>query len=230
MLLLSKWRYFVCLPLIAILPVSLLADDTAGMLRSNGIGVLVNKNPAPASIALFPNALIETQTAAAARIEETGSSADVNPETMVEYQTDELVLDHGSLSVNTSRGLRVRVGCLTVTPANPTEWTHYDVADVDGKVTVSARKNDVNIDARSSSSEQAKRPPHSNRITVREGEQKSREDKCGAGDSKSPHSPGGGPFMDSPYVKWPAVGIIGVLTCWALCRGTDANPLSPAAP
>jgi hypothetical protein len=227
--LLSKWRYFVCLPLIAILPVSLLADDTAGMLRSNGIGVLVNKNPAPASIALFPDALIETQAAAVARIEETGSSADINPETMVEYQTDELVLDHGSLSVNTSRGLRVRIGCLTITPANGDQWTHYDVVDVDGKVTVSALKNDVNIDARSRSSEQAKQPEHSNRITVREGERKSREDKCG-GDFKSPQSSGGGPFMDSPYVKWSAVGIIGVLTCWALCRNTDANPLSPAAP
>ena len=53
---LSKWRYFVCLLLLAILPASLLARTTAAaMLRSEGVGVLVNQYPAPASIALFPD-------------------------------------------------------------------------------------------------------------------------------------------------------------------------------
>jgi hypothetical protein len=214
--------------MIAILPLSLLADDTAGMLRSNGIGVLVDKNPTPSSTALFSNDLIETDKAAVARIELTGSSVDINPETMVQYEATELVLDHGSLSVNTSRGLRVRVGCLTITPVNDAEWTRYDVADVDGKVTVSALKNDVNIDPRSSSPEHAKQPAHSNRIIVHEGEQKSREEKCGAADVKSPPTPGGGAIMDSPYVIWPAVAVITGLTCWALCRSNDA--LSPAKP
>ena len=101
-----------------------------------------------------------------------------------QFEGTELVLDHGSLSVNTSRGLRVRVGCLIVTPVNNAEWTHYDVADVDGKVTVSALKNDVNIDVRSRTPQQAKQAAHSNQVTVREGEQKSREEKCGAADMK----------------------------------------------
>ena len=56
-----------------------------------------------------------------ARIEMIGSSVDVNPETMVQFQGDELALDDGSLSVNTSRGLRIRVGCVTVTPVNLSE-------------------------------------------------------------------------------------------------------------
>lgn len=218
--------------MIAILPVSLLADDAAGMLRSNGIGVLVNKNPAPPSTALFPNDLIETDKAAVARIELTGSSADINSETMVQYEANELALDHGAISVNTSRGLRVRVGCLTMTPVNSAEWTHYDVADVDGKVTVSALKNDVyidvRIDVRSRNPEHLKQQVRSNQITVREGEQKSREEKCGAADLKFPPAPGVGAIMNSPYVIWPAVGVIGSLTCWALCRNDD--PLSPAKP
>jgi hypothetical protein len=59
---LVKWRHFVCLPMIVILPVSLLAQDTtAAILRSNGIGVQVNRNPAPASSALFSGDEIETQ-------------------------------------------------------------------------------------------------------------------------------------------------------------------------
>jgi hypothetical protein len=159
--------------------VSLLADDTgAAMLRSNS-GALLNKNPAPASSALFPGDLIETQKNAVARIEATGSTADINPETMVQFEGEELVPEHGSLSVSTTRGLKVREGCLTVTLVYA-DWTHYDVTDLDGKVTLSALKNDVNIDARPSNPQQARPSARSGRTTVREGEQKSRDEKCGA--------------------------------------------------
>jgi hypothetical protein len=215
--------------MIVILPVSLLAQDTAvAILRSKGIGVLVNKNPAPASSALFSDDLVETQKDAVARIEATGSTADINPETIVQFEGIELVLDHGSLSVNTSRGLRVRVGCLTVTPVNDAEWTHYEVIDLDGKVTVSALKNDVNIDARSSNPQQAKPSARSSRVTVREGEQKSREEKCGAAYPQRGDLAATGAIMNSPYVLWPGVGVIAGITCWAICNSD--NPVSPSAP
>jgi hypothetical protein len=213
-----------------ILPVSLVAQDSAAaMLRSNGVGVIVNQNPVQPSVALFSDDLIEIQKNATARIEASGSAVDLNAETMVQFEGNELVLDHGSLSVNTSRGMRVRVGCLTVTPANPTEWTHYDVTDLDGKVRVSALKNDVNIDARSSTTQATKPPEHSDRVTVREGEQKSREEKCGAADIKLPtRIPGIGAVMNSPYAIGGGIVGIGVLTCWALCR--SGNPISPTGP
>jgi hypothetical protein len=216
--------------MIVILPVSLSAQDTA-MLHSNG-GVLVNKNPAQASNALFPDDLIETPQGAAARIEAMGSTADINPDTVVQFEGDELVLEHGSVSVNTSRLLRVRVGCVTITPVNA-DWTHYDVTDVEGKITVSALKNDVYLDARSSKPEKAiekaGQPPHSERTIVREGEQKSRDEKCGAAPVKeSGRLAGRGAIMNSPYVQWPAGGVIVGVTCWALCNSD--NPISPSAP
>lgn len=226
-----KWHHLVCLTMVVILPVSLVADDAAAaMLRSNGIGVLVNKNPAPASTALFSDDLIETQRNAVARIEASGSTADILPETMVQFRGDELVLDHGSLSVNTSRGLRVRVGCLIVTPVKNVEWTHYDVADVDGKVTVSALKNDVSIDSRDSSVKQLKQgSARSNRVIVHEGEQKSREEKCGgAYDRASGAVAAKGAILNSAWTKAAGVATIGGLTCWALCRGDD--PVSPSQP
>jgi hypothetical protein len=223
-----KWRNFACLPMIVILPATLLADDTgAAMLRSNG-GVLVNKTSAPASLALFRDDLIETPKEVVARIDMTGSMADVNPETMVQFEGDELVLDHGNVSVNTSRVLRVRVGCITVTPVNA-DWTHYDVTDLNGKVTVSASKSDVYIDARSANPQQAKKSSHSDRMIVHEGEQKSREEKCGAPPIKeSSQVAGRGAIMNSPYAKWTAVGIVGALTCLGLCH--DDDPVSPAKP
>ena len=215
--------------MIVILPVSLLAQDTAAaMLRSNGTGVLLNKNPAPASTALFSDDLIETSKTAVTRIEASGSSADLNPETVVQFEGNELVLEHGSLSVNTSRGLRVRVGCVTVAPVNDAQWTHYNVADVDGKVTVAALKNDVYIDARSNNPQRARQSSRSSRVTVREGEQKSREEKCGAAYPQHGDLAATGAIMNSPYVLWPSVGVIAGITCWAICNSD--NPVSPSAP
>jgi hypothetical protein len=211
--------------MIAILPVSLLAQDTAAaMLRSNGIGVILNKNPAPATIALFPNDLVETQKNAAARIEVSGSTADINVDTMVQFEGNELVLDHGSLSVNTSRGLRVRVGCVTVTPVNDMTWTQYDVVDVDGRVSVSALKSDVYIDVRAKNLRQAKQSAQSNRVTVREGERKSREEKCGA----DAPQPSGAPILNSPWTVGLAAVAVGVVACAGLCHNDE--PMSPAKP
>lgn len=216
--------------MVVILPVSVLADDTAAaMLRSNGTGVLVNKNAAPSSTALFPNDLIETQKDAVARIEANGSTAEINSETMVQFDGDELVLDHGTVSVNTSRGLRVRVGCLIVSPVNNTEWTHYDVADMDGKVTVSALKNDASIDSRSGAAQQTKQSVRSNRVIVHEGEQKSREEKCGGADMRKTGTIAGkGGILNSTLAKGAGLAITGGLTCLGLCHGDD--PISPSGP
>ena len=215
--------------MIVVLPVSASADDTAAaMLRSNGAGILVNKNPAPASTALFPDDLIETQKNAVARIEAAGSTADINAETVVQFEGEELVLEHGSLSVSTSRLLRVRVGCITVTPVNA-DWTHYDVTDLDGKVTVSALKNDVYLESRSTNRQEAKQPSHSDRALVREGEQKSREEKCGAPPFKeSGRFAGRGALMNSPWAKGLGLVGIGITVCLGLCHGDD--PISPSRP
>ena len=225
---LSRGRHLVCMTMAAVFPLSLVAEDTAAaMLHSNGVGVLVNNSAAPASIALFSNDLIETGKVAVARIETTGSTAHVNPETMVQYHTDELVLDHGSVSVNTSRGMRVRVGCVTITPVNSAEWTQYQVVDLDGKVTVMALKLDVYIDARVKNSEEAKKSSQSSRDLVREGEQKSRSEKCSPAYVK-PERPGVAALMNSTYAKWSAIAAVGVITCFGLCR--DAEPLSRHKP
>lgn len=217
--------------MMVVLPVSLIAqDNAAAILRSDGVGVMVNGNPALPSVALFPDDFIETQKSAVARIEVNGSTSDLSPETIVQFDVDELVLDHGALSVNTSRGMRVRVGCVTVTPVNNTEWTHYDVVDRDGKVTVSALKNDVYIDARSRNEQQAKPSSHSGRDVVREGERKSREEKCGgAYTPASASAAGAGAIMNSPWALGAGIGGVGVIVCLGLlCRNDD--PVSPTKP
>ncbi len=106
---------------------------------------------------------------------------------------------------------------MTVTPVNDAEWTHYDVVDMDGKVTVSALKNDVYIDARSKNPQQAKQSAHSSRITVREGEQKSREEKCGGADDqpKQNFHQEGAPIQ-FPLGNWRRLAGIGLLVAGPL--------------
>ena len=216
--------------LVLIVPVSLCAQETTGaILRGNGVGVFVNDTSAPASTALFSDDVVRTEKNAAARIEATGSSADVGAETIVQFEGDELVLDHGTLSVNTTRGMRVRIGCLTITPVDDGNWTHYDVVDVNGKVTVSALKLDVYIDEHTKKTQQPKPSASKSRDRVRESEQKSREDKCGGGYlNPADKPPGLGAIMDSPWAIGTGAAAVVALTCWSLCR--NSNPLSPSDP
>jgi hypothetical protein len=224
-----KWCYFFCLSIIAILPVSLLAQEgPTAMLRTDGTGVLVNKKSPSPSTVLFTGDLIETQKNAVARIEASGSAANIDAETLLQFEGDELVLEHGRLSVNTTRGLRIRAGCLTIVPENNAEWTHYDVADVNGKVTISALKNDVTINNTPGKLQQAKQSAQSSRIAVRQGEQKSREEKCGRPDGTPASAMGGGNVMSSPWAIGAGTVGIGILMCVALCRGNE--PISPSQP
>jgi len=225
---LCKARNLVYLFLIATVSVFMTAQDTgAAIVRSSGT-VLINKSPASATSTLFPGDRIETENNAIARIELAGSAADINPETVLQYESDELFLDHGSLSVNTARGLKVHAGCVTVTPVQLMP-THYEVSDVDGRVHVSALKDDVYIESRSSKTQTAKQSTHSDRDIVREGQQKSRDEKCGGGILRQSRVPdGSGPIMSSPYAIGTAAGVVLGVGCWALCRGDD--PISPDHP
>jgi hypothetical protein len=208
-----------------ILPASLAADDSGGaILRSSG-NVQLNRTTAPPSSAIFPNDLVETQAKALARIELPGTTVDINPGTVVEFENDEMVLEHGSLSVNTTRDFKVRVGCVLVTPVI-SDWTQYDVTDSEGKVRVAARKKDVNIDSRPSRVRAAKQPSTSDRVSVHEGEQKSREENCGAPVPQSGPIAAAGALLNSPLAVGAGLGAIGALTCWVLCRGRD--PVSPS--
>lgn len=222
---LLKWRSFVCPFLITILPVSLLGDSGAAVLRHSG-NVLVNGTLAPPSSALFSGDTVEIQGKTPARIELPGSTVDISPDTLVRFDSEELRLEHGSVSVNTSRSFRVRAGCVVVTPAIE-EWTLYDVTDTDGKVIVAAHKKDVNFDSRSANAHEA-RKVSSGTVTVHEGEQKSREEKCGAAAVESANRAAIGGILDSPYVKWSVLGGLSVIVCLAFCH--DDDPMSPAKP
>lgn len=204
-----------------------MADDTAAAILHSTGGVLLNGIAAPLSSAIFPNDLVQTPSYSQATINAAGSTVTVDPDTMVQFEGAELYLDHGTLQVSTSRQLRVRVGCLTLAPVNPA-WARYDVTHVDGRVTVAARTSDVNIEARGATVTQAKKSGDAQQVTVQEGQQQTRVDNCSAPSKAPEYVAEKGAILNSPLVKWTAIGAIGVATCWALCR--DDKPISPSDP
>ncbi len=119
------------------------ADAPSAIIHSNG-GVWVNGAEVADSTALFSGDTIETKSGFVANLDSNGSSVLIQGESVVKFQNEFLVLDHGSVAVGTSTAFSVHVNCIRVEPISR-DRTQYDVTDLSGKVEVSAHKNDVNI-------------------------------------------------------------------------------------
>ena len=221
-----EWRNLVCGAMIVILPTSFMAQDsTRGMLHSDG-GTWLNGNPAPASAAVFPDSLVQTQAGHSSRIDVAGSNVLVLPETEIQFQGDVLVLTHGSLQLVTTSKMEVLVGCIRITPTT-SDRTEYEVTDVDGRVRIAASKSDVKVHAHGSGVLRSKQGESSDAI-VHEGEQSTRDERCGAPPSPTQTVTATGPFLDSWWAKGVGIGIVATLTCLGLCHEDD--PISPSKP
>jgi hypothetical protein len=219
---LFEWRKLVCGVVIIIVPASMTAQDTGRALLYSDGGTWLNGSPALPSSAILPDSFIQTQTAHTARIDAEGSTVSVLQETRLQFEGDELVLDRGGLQVNTVRGMKVRIGCITVIPVT-TDRTQFDVSDVDGKVKVIAYKNDVKIHQQGVA--RRSKQGMSNDTIVHEGEQASREEKCGG----AAQPPAKGPILSSRLaVTLGTAAVVGTVTCVIFCYTDD--PVSPSKP
>jgi len=225
---LLEWRNLVCGVIcgvtIMIGPASLWAQTTGGALLYSEGGTWLNGNPAPDTSAIFPDAVIQTQKGHTAKIDANGSTVMIQPETIVQFEGDELVLDHGWLQLNTARQMKVRINCVTVVPLTP-DRTQYDVTDIDGKIKVVAYKNDVKI--HSTATRRSKQSVSSDFI-VHEGEQSTRGDQCGVTVRPSEVVDAKGAILNSRWAKSAAGVVVGTLICLGLCHNDD--PVSPSKP
>lgn len=202
------------------------ADTGLAVLHSKG-GVWIDGNEAPDSIVVAAGDLIETRPGSIANLDVDGSSVLIQAESVVKFNGDSLTLEHGSISVGTSKLMSVHVDCLRVVPV-ANEWTQYDVTNVNGTVQVAAHKSDVNIDRGASLRKASSENNASQSATVREGQQASRDvsEACGAATR-----PGGATSSVNP--KWIEIagGGAGVLVlCLLLCKGASGKNLSPSQP
>src|SRR5438270_285062 len=133
----------VCWCLIVALPVTLSAQAPSAILHAQG-GVWVNGYEARDSSAIFEGDLLETKPEFAATLTLEGTSVLIQAQSVAKFQGDVLVLNHGSVAVETFKSFKVRVNCLTVFPV-VNELTKYEVTDVNRKVRVAASKLDLNV-------------------------------------------------------------------------------------
>jgi hypothetical protein len=211
--------------MISVVSTSLMAQDAnRGLLYSNG-GTSLNDNSAPAIAAIFPDSLVQTQKGYNARIDVPGSTVLIQAETVVQFQGHELALEHGGLQLNTASEMQVIVGCLTVSPMT-FDRTQYSVIDVDGKVTVVASKNDVKLHVHGGTLRKAK-SDKSFDIIVREGEEATRQERCGA---VNPAQTAGasGAALNNPWTIGTAGVVVAGVACLGLCH--DDDPISPWKP
>jgi hypothetical protein len=216
----STARAILSCVLVFLLPASLFAaDTTAAMLYTNGTA-WINGGSVPRSSAIFSRDLVQTKADSVASIKAPGSSVLVSSDSLVQYQGDSIKLEHGGMSVATSKNMAARIGALRVVPASA-GWTEFEVRDTDGAVKIVARKGDLN------------RIDPDGTTTLAHGQETTRDEAQEKGKKKRDQQGGsvpaaGGGILDSPYAVAIGAGAVGGLTAWVLLRGDE--PLSPKDP
>jgi hypothetical protein len=208
-------RDVVCWMMIAVTPAALLAADAesgAAILYGRGKGtVWLNGRPLPRSSAVFPGDLIQTQTESLATLDASGTGVIVLQDSLVKFEGNAVSLQHGGVSVATSRGMVVLAREVTVTPVSNT-WTEFEIVDSSDTVQVVASKGDVSVNCGKGST------------TLSPGDQTTRDDSGNCNKKKRKGAaaplPTDGGILTDPYVLAGAVIGGGVIICLLLCSSS----------
>jgi hypothetical protein len=215
---------FVCVLMIAITPASLLAQTSSAIVHTQGGGVWVNGYEAKDSSAVFSGDVVETKPDSSATLNLEGSSVLVQPESVVKFQGDAVELDHGAISVETSRSFKVLVHCITVIPV-ANEWTQYDVADLNGSVQVSARTKDDNVKWQHGEARKSIENAAGQQGSVHQGEQKKYNESELCGVPARPNA------LALPNPKWVAAGAAAAgIGIWCALNCGSKTPVSASKP
>ena len=135
----SSLRTVFFWPLLAVMPAALPgANSGAAMLYALGIAWL-NGASVPRTSAVFPGDLVQTKADAVVHINAAGSSVMVLSDSLVKYEGNALSLEHGTVTIATTKGISIRAGEVNVEPAQPNNQTQYEIREVNGTVEIKAR-------------------------------------------------------------------------------------------
>jgi hypothetical protein len=215
----------VCCVLTVLFPFSLFAaDSNAAMLYTSG-PAWVNGAHVPRPSSAISGDLLQTRSDSVANINQPGSTVRVLSDSLVQFEGNSVKIDHGGVTVSTSKGMATTAGDVKVEPVS-SAWTEFNVIDVDGTVRIATRKGDVTVSDGKGT------------VTLAQGQETTRDESSDNSTDKSKRknrkreagaSPGasGGP-LNSPI----AIGIAGAaalgITTWVLIK--DDDPASPAKP
>jgi hypothetical protein len=218
----SAFRRVVSCVLLLIVPASLFAADSgAAMLYANGAAWL-NGSHVPSSSAIFTGDLVQTRSDSAANIHAPGSSITVLGDSLVQFEGTSLKVEHGGVSVSTSKGVATTAGDVRVAPVS-NAWTEFNVTDIDGTVRIAARKGDLTV------------TDDDGTVTLAQGQETTRDEQTDQGDKKKDDKrrtgaapAAGGGVLNSPIAIGVGGAIIVGVTTWVLLQGS--NPVSPSTP
>jgi hypothetical protein len=219
----SAFRRMVSCLLLLIVPASLFGADSSGaMLYANGAAWL-NGSHVPNSSAIFAGDLVQTRSDSAANIHASGSSITVLGDSLVQFEGASLKVEHGGVSVSTSKGVAATAGDVRVAPVS-NAWTEFNVIDIDGTVRIAARKGDLSV------------TDDNGTVTLAQGQETTRDESSEQPNGKKKNKKraagaapaAGGGALNSPIaIGVGAAAIVGV-TAWVLLKNDD--PVSPATP
>lgn len=196
------------------------AEQPAAMLYTHG-AALLNGSTIDRSSAIFSGDLVETNASSAANINASGSIVLVLNDSLVKYQGQAVSLEHGGVTISTSKLMATRAGNIVVSPASNV-WTEFEVRDVDGQVEIAARKGDLTVSDDKGTSMLAQ-GQETTRQEAQPEQDKKKKKKRAAG-AAAPAAGGGA--LNSPV----AIGIGGAailgVTAWVLVKSDQ--PASPS--
>ena len=219
------FRGMVTCVLLVLVPGSLFAaDSNAAMLYTNGAAWVNGAHVPRSSSAIFSGDLLQTHSDAVANINQPGSTITVLSDSLVQFEGSSIKIEHGGVTVATSKGVATTAGDVKVTPAS-FSWTEFNVTDVDGTVRIAARKGDLTIiDGKEV-------------LTLAQGQETTRDDSSGDTDKKGKKNKrreggavpaAGGGALNSPLAIGIGAGAAIGITTWVLLRNDD--PASPSKP
>lgn len=214
-------KILTCIMLVIFPAVLFAADSGAAMLYSNGTTWL-NGRSLPKSSAVFSGDLVQTTVGSVAKINASGSSLLVLSDSLVQFDGNAVKVEHGGVTVSTSRAMSTHAGDVAVTPS-ANVWTQFDVTDVDGKVYIAARQGDlvINDHAGTTLLPQGQQTARDETQTQPMPEKKKKRKRSGAA---VPAGQGG--ILDSKVAIGVGVAAVAGLTTWVLIQGDE--PASPA--
>ena len=221
----SAFRGLVSCVLIVLFPGSLFAaDSNAAMLYTNGAAWVNGAHVPRSSSAIFSGDLLQTRSDTVANINQPGSSITVLADSLVQFEGVSVDIQHGGVTVSTSKGIAATAGDVKVAPAS-NAWTEFNVTDVDGTVRIAARKGDLTIS------------DGKDVVTLAQGQDTTRDESSGNSEKDNKKNKkrqagavpaAGGGVMNSPYAIGIGAGAIIGVTTWVLIK--NDNPASPTKP
>jgi hypothetical protein len=202
------------------------ADTNAAMLHINGTAWVNGAHVPRSSYSIFSGDLLQTRSDSVANINSPGSTVTVFSDSLVQYEGSSLRLEHGGLTVSTSKGIGTTAGEVKILPASGA-WTEFNVVDTDGTVHIAARKGDLTVSDETGT------------MTLAQGQETTRDDSSAdqADNGKksknkkraSGAAPGAeGGLLNSTIAVGIGAGAVGGVVAWVLI-GND-QPVSPAKP